>query len=56
MNTFLKNFGIILIILGVVVLGIYSIDTPASNTPLIFAALLLIGGTAAHVILNKMID
>ncbi|MCT4589877.1 MAG: hypothetical protein N4A71_18780 [Carboxylicivirga sp.] len=56
MNTFLKNFGIILIILGVVVLGIYSIDTPASNTPLIFAGLLLIGGTIVHVILNRIIE
>ncbi|MBK3518387.1 hypothetical protein [Carboxylicivirga marina] len=56
MNTFLKNFGIILIILGVVVLGFYSMNNPTSNTPLIFAALLMIGGIGAHVILNRIID
>ncbi len=56
MNTFLKNFGIILILLGVVVLAFYMINTPSSNTPLVFSALLLIGGTAVHVILNRIID
>ncbi len=56
MNTFLKNFGIILIILGVVVLAFYSMNTPTSNAPLAFAGLLLIGGTAVHVILNRIID
>ncbi|MBR8536750.1 hypothetical protein KDU71_14330 [Carboxylicivirga sediminis] len=56
MNAFLKNFGIILIVLGVVVLAFYAINTPPSNTPLVFAALLLIGGAALYVILNRIID
>lgn len=56
MNTFLKNFGIILIILGAVVLSVYSTNPTASNTPLVFAALLMVGGTALHVILNRIID
>jgi len=56
MNVFLKNFGIILIILGVIVLGLYSINTPASNTPLVFSAVLLLSGAALHVILNRIID
>jgi len=56
MNVLLKNFGIILIILGVIVLGFYSINTPTSNTPLAFAAILLIGGAILHVILNRIIE
>lgn len=56
MNQFLKNFGIILIILGVAVLAFYTINTPVSNVPLIFAGFLMVGGTAAHIILNRIID
>ncbi len=56
MNVFLKNFGIILIILGVIVLGFYSINTPASNTLLVFAAILLLGGATFYTILNRIID
>lgn len=56
MNQFLKNFGIILIILGVCVLAFYTINSPVSNTPLVFAGILMIGGIAAHVILNKIIS
>jgi len=56
MNTFLKNFGIILILVGVVVLGFYSMNTPTSNTPLALAALLLVGGIGVHIILNRIID
>jgi len=56
MNVFLKNFGIILIILGVVVLGFYSLEPSTSNAPLIFAAGLMIGGIAVHVILNRIIE
>jgi multisubunit Na+/H+ antiporter MnhG subunit len=56
MNTFLKNFGIILIIIGVIVLGLYSLNPPTSNTPLAMAALLMVGGIAVHVIFNRIID
>jgi multisubunit Na+/H+ antiporter MnhG subunit len=56
MNTFLKNFGIILIVLGVAVLSFYVMNNPTSNAPLAFAALLLIGGLSVHIILNRIID
>ncbi len=56
MNVFLKNFGIILIILGVGILAFYTVSNPVSNTPLVFAGLLMIGGIAAHIILNKIIN
>ncbi|MCG8578335.1 MAG: hypothetical protein MI866_00360 [Bacteroidales bacterium] len=55
MNTFLKNFGIILILVGVVVLGLYSMNPSTSNTPLAIAALLMVGGIAVHVILNRIV-
>lgn len=56
MNTFLKNFGILLIILGVVILGVYTINTPVSNLPLVFSGLLMIGGIAVHVVINRIMD
>ncbi|WP_430812138.1 MULTISPECIES: hypothetical protein [unclassified Carboxylicivirga] len=56
MNTFLKNFGILLIIAGVVVLAVYAMNPIVSNTPLALAALLLIGGIAVHIILNRVLE
>ncbi|WP_439181500.1 hypothetical protein [Carboxylicivirga taeanensis] len=56
MNAFLKNFGIILILLGVAVLAFYMMNTPASNTPLVFAAVLLVGGLIVHIGMNRIID
>lgn len=56
MNQILKNFGILLIVLGVVVLVIYTINPPVGNVLLILAGLLMVGGIAAHVILNKIIQ
>lgn len=56
MNHFLKNFGVLLIILGVVVLGFYTLNTPVANTLLVLAGLLMVGGIAAHIILNRIIE
>ena len=56
MNIFLKNFGILLIILGVVILGVYTFNTPVSNVPLAFSGLLMVGGIAVHVIINRIMD
>ncbi len=56
MNQFLKNFGIIMIIIGVAVLAFYTLNTPVSNTPLVLAGLLMVGGVAAHIILNRVVE
>lgn len=56
MNQFLKNFGILLIILGVIVLGFYTLNTPVGNALLVLAGLLMVGGIAAHIILNRIIE
>lgn len=56
MNTFMKNFGIILIILGVLVLAYYAMENPVSNATLIVAGILMIGGIAGHIIFNRIFD
>lgn len=56
MNQFLKYSGVLLILFGVIILGIYAYRSLVSNTLLIVSALLLIGGLAIHIILNKILD
>ncbi len=56
MNELLKNLGIIFVIAGVAVIGIYALNTPVSNTTLIISGALAIGGVALHVILNRILD
>ncbi len=56
MNQFLKNFGVLLIMLGVLVLGYYMLRMPVGNMLLALAGLLMVGGIAAHIILNRIIE
>ncbi len=56
MNDFLKYAGVVLILLGVVLLGVYAFKNMISNTLLVVSALLLIGGVAIHVILNRIFE
>ncbi|WP_157363793.1 hypothetical protein [Alkaliflexus imshenetskii] len=56
MNEFLKYAGVVLVLLGVVLLGVYAFQNMVSNTLLVVSALLLIGGVAMHVILNRIFE
>ncbi|WP_158522749.1 hypothetical protein [Geofilum rhodophaeum] len=56
MNDFIKYLGVLLILIGVGVLGWYSIQNPTGNALLIAATLLLVGGLALHIILNRILD
>lgn len=56
MNEFLKYLGVLLILIGVGVLGWYSYQNPTENAMLIAATLLLVGGLALHIILNRILD
>ena len=56
MNDILKNFGIILIIIGVGILGYYAANHITSNTPLITAFILMVGGMVLHIVLNRVLD
>ncbi|MCU4166070.1 hypothetical protein [Carboxylicivirga caseinilyticus] len=56
MNQILKNFGILLILLGVVILLVYMMNTPVGNGLLVLSGFLMVGGIVAHVILNRIIE
>lgn len=55
MNTFLKDYaGIILVLLGVVCLVVYYFS-PVTNALLVFGLVLEIIGILAHIIFNRII-
>ncbi len=58
MNELIKYFGVILVIIGVGVLGYYASEGGmiASNTLLVTALVLMIGGMVVHIILNRILD
>lgn len=45
-----------MILIGVVILAIYAFENSVNNTLLVISGLLLVGGLAIHIILNKIID
>lgn len=56
MKVFLKNLGIILVLLGVVVFFIYSRMSHPSNAILVVGLALEIAGVIGYIFLNKKID
>ncbi len=56
MNQLLKYLGVFMILIAVVILGLYMYENAVSNTLLIVSGLLLIGGLAVYVILNKITE
>lgn len=56
MNELIKYLGVILIIIGAGVLGYYAANHITSNTPLVTALILMIGGMVAHIVLNRVLD
>ena len=55
MNTFLKNLGAILVLLGVACLAVYYFSLP-ENYLLVTALALEVVGIATYIIVNKFID
>lgn len=57
MKTFLKNLGLLLLAAGLLVLGVYAVaGKPGDNTLLETAALLMVGGLVAYIVLNRLTD
>ncbi len=54
MNKLMRYLGIVIILLGFLCLFAYFLGMMVSNTTLIVAACLMVGGVVAHVILNKI--
>ncbi len=56
MKYLLKNLGILMIIAAVIILGVYAMNNYIDNIYLIVSLLLIIGGIAAHILLNKKVE
>ena len=54
MNKLMRYLGIIAILVGVLILVMYYFGIFTSNTALTTAAIVMILGTVAHVVLNKI--
>ncbi|SUB88030.1 Uncharacterised protein [Porphyromonas macacae] len=53
MNNFMKALGIIILVIGVLILAIPHLTNTATNATLWTGLILILGGFAAHIILNK---
>lgn len=57
MNTFLKNLGLILVVIGAIILIVcFLTGNVNENLPLVGSAALIIVGIITHIVLNKRID
>ena len=57
MNTFLKNLGLILVVIGAIIsIVCFLTGNVNENLPLVGSAALIIAGIIAHIVLNKRID
>ena len=56
MNTLLKNLGVIILLIGVVVISIPTLTETPSNAYLGFGFFIVILGFVAHIFLNKKFE
>lgn len=56
MNDLLKNLGVIVLLIGVVVLAIPAFLGKTTNAILLTGTILVVGGYIAHIFLNKKIQ
>jgi uncharacterized protein (DUF983 family) len=52
----LKNAGLLVILIGVIVLGISVFTKVQTNSHLGLSLVLIIAGLLAHIVINKMVD
>lgn len=56
MNAFLKNLGLIMVIIGAIILIVcFATGNVNENGPLVAAAALIIAGVIAYIVINKYI-
>jgi hypothetical protein len=56
MKDILKNLGIFLIVIGVIILTISVFKETTTNARLITSAILVVVGFFGHILLNKFVD
>lgn len=54
MNHIMRYLGLMLILLGVVVLGVYYMGVFNSNGALLSSAILMVVGLVGHIVVNKL--
>jgi len=52
----LKNAGLLVILIGVIILGVVVFTKVQTNSQLGLSLALIIGGLLAHIVINKMVD
>ena len=52
----LKNAGLLVILIGVIILGIVVFTGVQTNTHLTLSLVLIVGGLIAHIVINKLVD
>ena len=52
----LKNAGLIIILIGVVVLGVVIFTKIQTNSYLLLSLGLIVGGLLAHIVINRLVD
>lgn len=52
----LKNAGLIIILIGVVVLGVVIFTKIQTNSYLLLSLGLIVGGLLAHIVINRIVD
>jgi hypothetical protein len=56
LGTLLKNAGLLIILIGVIILGIVVFAGSQTNTSLALSLLLIIVGLIAHIVIGKMVE
>jgi hypothetical protein len=52
----LKNAGLLIILIGVIILGIVVFTGVQTNSHLSLSLGLIVGGLLAHIVINKIVD
>ena len=56
LNTLLKNAGLLIILIGVIILGLVVFTGTQTNASLGLSLVLVVLGLLAHIIINRMVD
>ena len=56
LGTLLKNAGLLVILIGVIILGIVVFSGAQTNASLALSLVLIVVGLLAHIVINKMVD
>jgi len=56
LKTLLKNAGLLVILIGVIILGIVVFVGTQTNSNLALSMVLIIVGLLAHIIINRLVD